>query len=150
MPLFRRSRRALVARLRRLRSERGSTLPFLVVLMPAFVGFVGLAYDGGQLFVARREALNVASAAARAGANDVNIDTLYLGFPILNTSAPGTARAFALASGADTANARLVTPTQVEVTTTETVTKTFMGLFGVNSLTITAEATAEMQDCCET
>jgi Flp pilus assembly protein TadG len=41
---------------------------WLVVCMPLFLAAVGLALDGGVVFNARRELQNVADAAARAGA----------------------------------------------------------------------------------
>jgi Flp pilus assembly protein TadG len=44
------------------------TTPLLAVLMFGLLGLAGLAMDGGQLFVARRETQSLADAAARAGA----------------------------------------------------------------------------------
>ncbi len=54
---------------RAVRSERGSVTLLLVLIMPAlFIGVAGLVFDGGQVVTARRQALNEAEQAARAGA----------------------------------------------------------------------------------
>ena len=51
------------------RGERGSVTLMLVLLMPALIiGCVGLAYDGGGIVATKRQAMNEAEQAARAGA----------------------------------------------------------------------------------
>lgn len=47
------------------------------MMLATLVGFAGLAYDGGMLFNARRDANNIAATAARAGANVIDIDAFY-------------------------------------------------------------------------
>ena len=42
--------------------------PLFAVLMIMLLGLSGLAMDGGQLFLARRDTQSLADAAARAGA----------------------------------------------------------------------------------
>ena len=83
----------------RLGNERGAGLPFVALILPALVAFAGLAFDGGTIFVAKREALNVATAAARAGAADVTEASLYSGLPQLAPTAPATAGSFASNQG---------------------------------------------------
>ena len=51
------------------RPERGSVTLFVTIVAPAlFVGLTGLVFDAGTILTAKREALNVAQHAARAGA----------------------------------------------------------------------------------
>ncbi len=51
------------------RGEHGSVTLMLVLLMPALIiGCLGLAYDGGGIVATKRQALNEAEQAARAGA----------------------------------------------------------------------------------
>lgn len=130
----------------RTRSERGSISPFIIILLPALVGLAGLAFDGGNLFTARREARNVAAAAARAGANDLLESSIYAGDPQLAPTASATAIAFAYAQGANTASASQVATDLLEVRVTRTVDMEFMDLFGIDALTVQGEAQARVRD----
>ena len=127
------------------RCERGSTGPFIMILLPALVGLVGLAYDGGLLFAGRREANNVAAAAARAGTNDLDEPSIYAGEPIMASSAPGTAESFAFAQGVDTASAYRVDDTLLEVEVTMQVELEFLGIVGLGTQTVTGEASSRVQ-----
>ncbi|MFZ4585337.1 MAG: pilus assembly protein TadG-related protein [Acidimicrobiia bacterium] len=75
-----------------------------------------LVYDGGQLLVARRHAVNVAASAARFGAQEVDVDALYRGEGVhLNSDrAEAAAIEAALADGASSATAN-ATADSVEV-----------------------------------
>ncbi|MEP1122624.1 MAG: pilus assembly protein TadG-related protein [Ilumatobacter sp.] len=125
--------------------ERGGIAPFIVMLLPIFVGLAGLAHDGSQLFAARREAVNVAAAAARAGANDIDEPSIYAADPVLSDTALATATAFAYAEGAETAVASRIDPVRVQVTVTDTVDLTFLGFFGVGSQTVEGTADARLR-----
>ena len=66
----------------RARGEQGSVTLLLVLVMPALlVGVLGLVFDGGQVLTARRQALNEAEQAARAGAQGVSIEEVRGGGP---------------------------------------------------------------------
>jgi Flp pilus assembly protein TadG len=53
---------------------------FIVILMPALIiGCAGLAYDGGGIVAARRQAINDAEQAARAGAQGVATEEVRAG-----------------------------------------------------------------------
>lgn len=127
------------------RDERGGIAPFILMLLPIFVGFAGLAHDGSQLFAARRDVVNVAAAAARAGANDIDETTIYAGDPELAPTALSTAVAFAYAEGAETADASRIDPVRVQVTATDTVSLTFLGFFGVGAQTVSGTADARLR-----
>lgn len=57
-------------------SERGSVTAFVVIMTSALVAMAGLVIDGGYALAAHRRAFNEAEAAARAGAQAVDLDTL--------------------------------------------------------------------------
>lgn len=62
-----------------MRPERGSVTAFAVVLAGALVAVAGLVLDGGLLLAARQRAMDEAEAAARAGAQAVDIGALRAG-----------------------------------------------------------------------
>ena len=57
-------------------SERGSVTIFVVILSVALLLVGGLVLDGGYTLAAHRRAFNEAEAAARAGAQAVDLDAL--------------------------------------------------------------------------
>lgn len=59
-----------------MRSETGSVTLFVTVFTVALLGVAGLVMDGGLLLAAHQKAFNEAEAAARAGAQAVDIDAL--------------------------------------------------------------------------
>lgn len=58
------------------RGERGSITAFVAVIATALVLVAGMAYDGGQVIAAHNAARNDAESAARAGAQQIDIDHL--------------------------------------------------------------------------
>ncbi len=58
------------------RDERGSITAFVAVVATALVLVAGMAYDGGQVIAAHNAARNDAERAARAGAQQVDLDHL--------------------------------------------------------------------------
>ena len=55
------------------RQEFGQVTVFVAIFMVALIGLAGLVIDGGVALAARRRALNEAQAAARAGAEALNV-----------------------------------------------------------------------------
>ena len=55
-------------------NERGTVTVFVVVFMLALMLVAGLVFDGGNVLAARQEAANVASSAARAGVQALNVE----------------------------------------------------------------------------
>lgn len=58
------------------RDDRGSVSAFVAVIAIALVAVAGLVYDGGQILTAQARARDLAANAARAGAQEVDLDTL--------------------------------------------------------------------------
>jgi Flp pilus assembly protein TadG len=67
-----------------MRRDRGSVAPFMAVVAIALVLVAGLVYDGGRIVAAQATARDVASSAARAGAQQVDLQRLRSdGAPVL-------------------------------------------------------------------
>lgn len=58
------------------RDERGSITAFVAIVATALVLVAGMAYDGGQVIAAHNAARNDAERAARAGAQQIDLDHL--------------------------------------------------------------------------
>ena len=124
------------------RDERGSVTAMWAILALALLVLGGLVYDGGQVLTARREANNLARQAARAGAQQLDEDSLRLGDPTLNpTAAEAAVREFL--------GRRDVTPTAVSVLdSTVTVSVALvqptplLALVGIDDRTVTSTASA--------
>lgn len=56
--------------------DRGSVSAFVAVIAIALVAVAGLVYDGGQILNAQARARDLAANAARAGAQEIDLDTL--------------------------------------------------------------------------
>ncbi|MEA2828481.1 MAG: hypothetical protein QOG43_2920 [Actinomycetota bacterium] len=58
------------------RGEGGSVSAFVAVVAVGLVMVAGIAYDGGQIVAAQATARDLAGSAARAGAQEVDLDRL--------------------------------------------------------------------------
>lgn len=68
--------------------EEGSISPFMAILGLALIIVVGLGYDGGRIVASQSRARADASKAARAGAQQIDVDQLRVtGEPSLDASA---------------------------------------------------------------
>jgi hypothetical protein len=83
--------------------ERGSVAPFIAVVAAALVFVAGLVYDGGRIVAAQATARDVASSAARAGAQQVDLTVLRAdGSPeLLPHEAEAAARAVLESAGVE-------------------------------------------------
>lgn len=86
---------------RRYLDERGSLSAFVAVIAVALVMVAGMAYDGGQIVAAQATARDLASSAARAGAQELDLDQLRgAGQALLDAErATAAAQAFLSQSG---------------------------------------------------
>ena len=85
----------------RVADERGSVAPFVAVIALALLMVAGLVYDGGEVLAAQARARDIAANAARAGAQEIDLDALRLGGAavLMPTRAVAAARAFLDAEG---------------------------------------------------
>lgn len=82
--------------------DRGTISPFIAVIALALVMVAGMVYDGGEVLAAQARARDLAGNAARAGAQEVDLDELRTsGRAVLRADrATDAANAFLLAAGA--------------------------------------------------
>jgi hypothetical protein len=129
----------------RLRGDRGSGSIWAIGVVAVVALLAGAVLDGGNAMAARVQALDIAQQAARAGANQLDLGALRnQGVIRLD---PGAARAAAEAflreSGATgTANATIA---QVSVTVARSQPTLMLQAIGVDSIGMTAIATAVPQ-----
>jgi Flp pilus assembly protein TadG len=128
------------------RRQSGQILPLLAIMLAVLVVVTGLALDGGQALVARREVQGIADAAARLGAQQLDEQSARAGDtpPLLDPAAAYAAAARYVAVQRPGMLATIATDTrQVDVHISVTIPLTFMRLAGLSSATIEAHGTAE-------
>jgi len=83
------------------RGEAGSVSAFVAVVAIGLVMVAGMAYDGGQVVAAQATARDLAASAARAGAQEVDLNSLRSsGEAMLDPDrAVGAAQAFLVQAG---------------------------------------------------
>lgn len=113
---------------------RSQILPTAALMIIVLIGAVGLAVDAGRCFVARAELVRAVDAAALAA-------TLEL--PNL-TNAQAKAVTYMAQNEPDATPQAVASPSdrQIQVTGTKTVDLVFMRIFGINSVDVSASATA--------
>ena len=126
----------------RLRDERGQVTAMWAILALALLVLGGLVYDGGQILTARREANNLARQAARAGAQQIDENSLRAGNPTLDPTAAEAAARDYLARQNVTPIAVTVTGSTVTVTVSLNQPTRLLALVGINDRTVTSTASA--------
>jgi uncharacterized membrane protein len=127
--------------------RRAQATVFLVATMPLFLAVVGLALDGGHMFVQRTELQAIADASARAGAVQLDTARMYregLGLVVLSPAdAEAAVRDYAAYHGlpADALDVQADEST-VSVRAWRNVPTVFVRIVRVNTLTIRAASTA--------
>lgn len=127
------------------RADDGRVTAFVVVLMTGVLALAGLGLDGGLALAAKVRAVGQAEAAARAGAQAIDLDTyratgrLVL-VPDLAVAAARTQLAAAGAEGEVS-----LRDGGVVVRVTATHVPRLLGLAGVTELTVSGEARAVPQ-----
>jgi hypothetical protein len=115
--------------------EDGQTLVYVALAMVALLAFVALAVDGGHVYAERRRMQNAADAGALAGAYEICFGS--------TGRVVSTATDYAVnRNGAQSANVTQPAAYQVNVVANETTNTFFAGVIGLNTVDITAEATA--------
>jgi Flp pilus assembly protein TadG len=129
------------------RLQRGSLTVFMVGAVFAMILAIGLGVDGSRALQGLLRASGEAQEAARAGADVLDVASVYGGStPIVNgTGACGAAAAYIEQTGDDMVNCTpsVVDGAQLTVSVSAQVRTIFLGLFGVNSFTMKASATSE-------
>lgn len=126
--------------MQRLHDEDGTTSAFVAVLTVALLAVAGLAYDGGQMIATTAQARDVASAAARAGAQQVAVADVHAGRTGLDPDEAHARAATYLAAAGVTGDVTVDGP-QVRVTVTVTQPMRILPV-GDRTITVTATSTA--------
>ena len=124
------------------RRQRGQVTAFVVVFATALLLMAGLVIDGGLALGARVRAGNEAQAAARAGAQAIDL-ALYraTGFIELNPRAAVAAAQRYLATTGDTGSVQ-ATAQEVLVTVTVRQPTQILGIVKIGSLTVSGRGEA--------
>jgi uncharacterized membrane protein len=129
----------------RLRNERGSVLITGLLLSLALLMIIGTAVDVGHAFIVRRELVSVADDAALTGSQAIDQGALHTGALKLS---PEQAQSAALRAVA-TQPGQLATATATTATVSVEVRRRFptvlLRLVGLDSLSVSAHATAQPQ-----
>jgi hypothetical protein len=144
---------ATAGRLRRARADDdGVVTAFVVVLTTALLACGALVLDGGRVLAARRHAASLASAAARAGAQEVDVRPSG-GPTLIPERAEAAARALLDGAGSPVADLAGVAVTVDGATVTVTVTlhvrARMLGLVGFADTTVRARRTARLVSSSE-
>lgn len=119
------------------RDERGSITAFVAVVATALVLVAGMAYDGGQVIAAHNAARNDAERAARAGAQQIDIDHLRAtNEPILDATAAEQAAVDFLERSGATGTASV---SGASITVTVTVVQPMLILPGTDRTIVVSE-----------
>jgi mannitol-1-phosphate/altronate dehydrogenase len=131
----------------RRRGERGQVIAFLVVMTAGFMAIAGLVDDGGRALSGRERALDEAQAAARAGAQQINLTLLHESGAIELDAPSAVQAANKYLSTVGDAGVVTVSGNSVHVTVSIKVPTQILGAFGVKTLTVSAdgEAAAEQE-----
>jgi len=125
--------------------ERGQVTAFVVVFAAALLLFAGLVIDGGLVLAAQRLATNEAEAAARAGAQAVDIPTYRASgaFVLDPPVATANARAYLAESGhqGDVS----VSGDRVVVTVRFRQPMQILGIGGLGAVTVTGRGEARAE-----
>src|SRR5437763_15687280 len=122
--------------------ERGSVTAFVVVFTVALIAVAGLVADGGRMITANREAFNEAEAAARAGAQEVDIGALRSGTGVTLNADAARQRALDYLSTTEHVGSVEVAGDVVRVHVRIREEMTILGAFGVGPKTVEGEGEA--------
>ena len=123
-------------------SESGMVTAFVVIFTAALLLMAGLVLDGGLALAAKVQAIDDAQAAARAGAQAIDIPTYRASGQITLDPAQAIADAQHYLAAAGQVGTVSVNGEQVTVTVTVIQATQILSLAGVSHLTETATGTA--------
>jgi len=138
---------AVTATLRRLRArggggEDGMVTAFVVVFTLALLLMAGLVFDGGLTLAAKVQAIDDAQAAARAGAQAIDLSTYRATGQITLDPAQATTDADNYLAAAGHTGTVQVNGDQVTVTVSITQPMQILSIAGIDQLTVTGTGTA--------
>ena len=125
-------------------AERGALGVFLAVLVPGMLLTIGLAVDGGAKVAATQRANAIADEAARAGGQALDVSAALAGQVRVDpASAVAAAQDYLHRNGVQDA-VTVVDGDTLTVSTTITEPTTFLGLIGIQTMTVEGSGTADL------
>lgn len=122
--------------------DAGTVTAFFLVITVALLGVTGLVVDGGIALDRKSAAVSLATEAARAGAQSLDLAT-YRASGVIRLDPPAARRrAERYLTAADAAGTVTTTAATVTVQVTVTVPTQLLGIVGVDTLTVTGWASA--------
>jgi Flp pilus assembly protein TadG len=133
---------------RSVNGECGGVTVFVVIMATALLAMAAISVDGGYVLAARERAHSAAAQAARAGANAVSIDSVRAGGGDIDPAAAEDAARAVLATDGltDPRNTVTVAGDEVTVSVTTTTNTVMLGIVGISTLTVNANAAARDVD----
>ncbi|MBI2169360.1 MAG: hypothetical protein HYU28_07660 [Actinobacteria bacterium] len=122
--------------------ERGMVTATVVIFTVALLAVTGLVFDGGNVLAARRRAFNEAEAAARAGAQAVDVDVLRAGEGVVLDAEDARQHALSYLASIGRSGEVSVAGDVVRVRLALRQDLSILGAFGVGPLTVTGDAEA--------
>lgn len=129
----------------RLRDDDGAATLWMVFGTIIIFAVAGLVFDGGTLIAGKRDAINDAEEAARAGAQAIDAGSVLAGTGPQLDPAAAVARAEQFLDTNGWSGTATADNTSVTVTITHQQPMTFLQTFGLGERTITGTATARPQ-----
>lgn len=129
----------------RCRGDDGAATLWMVFAVSIVFAVAGLVFDGGNLISTKREAVNDAEEAARAGAQAIDVSTVLAAGGTQLDPAAATARAQQFLATNGWAGAVTADTQSVTVTVTLHRSMTFLQTFGLGDRTISGTATVRPQ-----
>lgn len=131
-------------RLRGQGAERGALGVLLAVLVPGLLLIIGLAVDGGAKVAATQRANAIADEAARAGGQALDVSAALAGQVQVDPAAAVAAAQDYLARNDVQGAVTVVDGDTLTVTTTITEPTAFLGLIGIQTMTVEGSGTANL------
>jgi Flp pilus assembly protein TadG len=122
--------------------ERGAVLVSGLLLALAVLMVIGVAVDVGNAFIVRRELVAAADDAALSGSQQLDLAALHQGQLALDPQAAQNAALTALAGDQGVQAQATATPAAVSVHLKRRFPTVLLRLVGLDSLTVSAQATA--------
>ena len=129
----------------RLQGDDGAATLWMVFGTIIIFAVAGLVFDGGTLISGKRDTINDAEEAARAGAQAIDAGSVLAGTGPQLDPAAAVARAEQFLATNGWSGAATADNTSVTVTITRQQPMTFLQTFGLGERTITGTATARPQ-----
>lgn len=127
------------------RCERGSVLITGLLLSLALMMIIGAAVDIGHAFIVRRELVSIADEAALTGSQAIDQNALHVGALKLDPAQARSAALRAVVSQPGQRTLATATTATVSVEVRRRFPTILLRLAGLDSLTVSANATAQPQ-----